>query len=99
LTTKGRYAQAQFKVRVTDSLRIEADILAGYRMQPVPTALLQRWYSLVREKRSSRQDFLKALVKVFDVNVTLSSSQACSITPSSHDVLIFFRMTSILPVT
>jgi cohesin loading factor subunit SCC2 len=47
----------------------------GYRMQPIPTALLQRWYSLVREKRASRQDFLKALVKVFDVNSALKSSQ------------------------
>jgi cohesin loading factor subunit SCC2 len=47
----------------------------GFRMEPSPTALLQRWYSLAREKRSSRQDFLKALVKVFDVNITLTSSQ------------------------
>jgi len=47
----------------------------GYRTQLVPTALLQRWYSLVREKRASRQDFLKALVKVFDVNITLNTSQ------------------------
>jgi len=47
----------------------------GYRMQPIPTALLQRWYSLVRERRASRQDFLKALVKVFDVNSSLKSSQ------------------------
>jgi len=30
---------------------------------------------LVREKRASRQDFLKALVKVFDVNSALKSSQ------------------------
>lgn len=34
-------------------------------MQPTPIALLQRWYSLVREKRVSRQEFLKSLVKVF----------------------------------
>ena len=47
----------------------------GYRMQPIQTALLQRWYSLVRERRASRQDFLKALVKVFDVNSSLKSSQ------------------------
>jgi hypothetical protein len=44
-------------------------------MQPIPTALLQRWYSLVREKRSSRQDFLKSLVKVFDLPISLHSSQ------------------------
>ncbi|KAJ7465273.1 hypothetical protein FB451DRAFT_1263153 [Mycena latifolia] len=37
----------------------------GFRLQPTPIALLQRWYSLVREKRGTRQDFLRALVKVF----------------------------------
>ena len=48
---------------------------AGYRMQPIPTALLQRWYSLVREKRSSRMDFLKSLAKVFDLPISLQSTQ------------------------
>jgi len=37
----------------------------GFRMQPMPIALLQRWYSLVREKRATRQEFLKSLVKAF----------------------------------
>ena len=45
----------------------------GYRMTPSPTALLQRWYSLTREKRATRQDFLRALVKVFDVELGKSS--------------------------
>ena len=36
---------------------------------PNPTALLHRWYSLVRDKRATRQDFLRALVKVFDVEL------------------------------
>ncbi|KAL6300065.1 hypothetical protein BKA93DRAFT_803226 [Sparassis latifolia] len=45
----------------------------GYRMLPSPTALLQRWYGLVREKRTMRQDFLKALVKVFDVEMSKST--------------------------
>ncbi|KAH9917952.1 uncharacterized protein B0H18DRAFT_1086944 [Fomitopsis serialis] len=40
----------------------------GYRM-PGPIALLCRWYTLVREKRATRQDFLKSLVKVFDDDV------------------------------
>jgi cohesin loading factor subunit SCC2 len=44
-------------------------------MQPGPTALLQRWYSLVREKRPTRQDFLKALVKVFQENPSNQISQ------------------------
>ncbi|KAK7023031.1 sister chromatid cohesion protein [Favolaschia claudopus] len=39
----------------------------GFRMQPTPIALLQRWYSLVREKRTTRQDFLKALIRVFNL--------------------------------
>ncbi|KAL1743690.1 sister chromatid cohesion C-terminus-domain-containing protein [Schizophyllum fasciatum] len=47
----------------------------GYRMQPTPTALFQRWYSLVREKRAPRQDFLRALVKVFPDGSTLTAAQ------------------------
>ncbi|KAH0832222.1 sister chromatid cohesion C-terminus-domain-containing protein [Lanmaoa asiatica] len=50
-------------------------VAVGYRMQSDPIALLQRWYSLVREKRAPRQDFLKALVKVFDIPTALKSSQ------------------------
>ena len=44
--------------------------MQGYRISeshPEPMALLHHWYSLVREKRPIRQEFLKALVKVFDV--------------------------------
>lgn len=39
----------------------------------MPTALLGRWYALVREKRATRQEFLRAVLKVFelrDVNKT-----------------------------
>ncbi|KAJ6584574.1 hypothetical protein B0H19DRAFT_980202 [Mycena capillaripes] len=46
----------------------------GYRGQP-PIALLQRWYSLVREKRPTRQDFLKALVKIFHLSRHDEASQ------------------------
>ncbi|EKM54090.1 uncharacterized protein PHACADRAFT_162472 [Phanerochaete carnosa HHB-10118-sp] len=42
----------------------------GYRMMPNPTSLLHRWHSLVRDKRITRQDFLRALVKVFDVELS-----------------------------
>ncbi|THH23071.1 hypothetical protein EUX98_g8109 [Antrodiella citrinella] len=52
--------------------KIVSGIVQGYRMNPTPTALLQRWYSLVREKRASRQDFLKALIKVFDIEMSSS---------------------------
>jgi len=50
----------------------------GFRLQPIPVALLQRWYSHVREKRPTRQDFLKALVKIFQESESFESSQVCS---------------------
>lgn len=49
----------------------------GYRLSPSPTALLHRWYSLVRDKRTTRQEFLRALVKVFDVEVS-KTIQVCA---------------------
>lgn len=79
--------------------KLSAGPVQGYRMQPIPTALLQRWYSLVREKRASRQDFLKALVKVFDVNNALKASQVLvipSLTTIKSDK-VFHRMTLISP--
>ncbi|TFY83179.1 hypothetical protein EWM64_g834 [Hericium alpestre] len=39
-----------------------------------PTALLQQWYTLVREKRPSRLDFLRSLLRVFE----LKSDHACT---------------------
>ncbi|KAF8755190.1 Sister chromatid cohesion C-terminus [Rhizoctonia solani] len=45
----------------------------GYRLAPSPTALLHRWYSLVREKRQSKLDFLKSFLRVFDVDVAVLS--------------------------
>ncbi|QRW06425.1 proline-rich protein Rad9 protein [Ceratobasidium sp. AG-Ba] len=48
----------------------------GYRLSPNPTALLHRWYSLVREKRQPKLDFLKSFLRVFDIDVAaLSCSQ------------------------
>ncbi|KAJ3896942.1 hypothetical protein GG344DRAFT_35833 [Lentinula edodes] len=55
--------------------RISPGGVHGYRMQPFPVAVLQRWYTLVREKRAQRQDFLKALVKVFSDRPDYKSSQ------------------------
>ncbi|KAK1217276.1 Sister chromatid cohesion protein 2 [Marasmius sp. AFHP31] len=55
--------------------KVAPDAVRGYRLQPTPLAVLQRWYSLVREKRQSRLDFLKALVKVFQENANYHSSQ------------------------
>ncbi|KZT19995.1 ARM repeat-containing protein [Neolentinus lepideus HHB14362 ss-1] len=55
--------------------KISQGNVQGFRMHPSPTALLQRWYSLVREKRVTKLDFLKALTKVFDVPASLQCSQ------------------------
>ncbi|KAI5117240.1 hypothetical protein M0805_001558 [Coniferiporia weirii] len=41
--------------------------ILGFRMQPAPTALLARWYALVREKRATRQEFLRAILKLFEL--------------------------------
>jgi cohesin loading factor subunit SCC2 len=39
------------------------------------TALLHRWFALAREKRGPKLDFLKALVRAFDVGTALSTAQ------------------------
>ncbi|KAH9961425.1 hypothetical protein BGW80DRAFT_1438760 [Lactifluus volemus] len=39
------------------------------------TALLHRWFALVREKRAPKLDFLKALVRAFDVGTSLIATQ------------------------
>jgi cohesin loading factor subunit SCC2 len=44
----------------------------GYRM-PGPTALLHPWYSLVREKRAARQDFLRATLKAFEIDADFAT--------------------------
>ncbi|RPD54662.1 hypothetical protein L226DRAFT_613702 [Lentinus tigrinus ALCF2SS1-7] len=53
--------------------RLTPDAVKGYRMLPGPSALLQRWYTLAREKRATKLDFLRALVKVFDVELGKST--------------------------
>lgn len=54
---------------------VRSNTYSGFRMQPVPVALLQRWYSHIREKRPTRQDFLKSLVKTFQENPSYESTQ------------------------
>ena len=39
------------------------------------TALLHRWFALVREKRGPKLDFLKSLVRTFDMGTALSATQ------------------------
>ncbi|RDX49866.1 hypothetical protein OH76DRAFT_1556053 [Lentinus brumalis] len=53
--------------------RLNPEAVKGYRMLPAPSALLQRWYTLAREKRATKLDFLRALVKVFDVELGKST--------------------------
>ena len=43
-------------------------------MQPIATALLGRWYALVREKRATRQEFLRAVLKVFELRDVTNAS-------------------------
>jgi cohesin loading factor subunit SCC2 len=57
---------------------------SGLRLDPVPTAMLQPWYSLVREKRATRQEFLKAVVKALDVDASgAGTPQVCPVTCAS----------------
>ncbi|KAG6919647.1 hypothetical protein DXG01_003511 [Tephrocybe rancida] len=55
--------------------KISPGPVRGYHVQIPPVALLQRWYFLVREKRATRQDFLKALVKVFQESPSNRATQ------------------------
>ncbi|KAG2009721.1 proline-rich protein Rad9 [Coprinopsis cinerea AmutBmut pab1-1] len=55
--------------------KIVDGVVHGFRTNGHPTALLQRWYTLVREKRATRQDFLKSLVKVFSENDSYQATQ------------------------
>ncbi|KAG9034044.1 Sister chromatid cohesion protein 2 [Tulasnella sp. JGI-2019a] len=57
--------------------KLRGDLVQGYRLEPVPIALLHCWYSLVREKRPTRQDFLKSILKSFDLDASgIQSSQS-----------------------
>ncbi|GJJ15616.1 hypothetical protein Clacol_009894 [Clathrus columnatus] len=48
--------------------KITQGVVKGYRLSPNPTALLHRWYTLVREKRITRQEFLRTMTKSFDLD-------------------------------
>jgi cohesin loading factor subunit SCC2 len=58
--------------------KITNGIVQGFRMVGHPVALLQRWYYLAREKRQSRQEFLKNMVKVFSENDSYEATQVSS---------------------
>nr|CDI55652.1 related to proline-rich protein required for meiotic chromosome condensation and synapsis [Melanopsichium pennsylvanicum 4] len=46
--------------------------LRGFRVDNMPTAVLGAWYSLLRDRRATRLDFLKQIVKALDVNTAAS---------------------------
>ena len=48
---------------------INLTLLEGLRADPTPTALLRSWYTLVREKRTTRMEWLKSLVKSTDIDI------------------------------
>lgn len=47
-------------------------LLRGYRIDSVPTAVFDAWYGLLRDRRATRLDFLKQVVKALDVNTAAS---------------------------
>ncbi|SAM85354.1 related to proline-rich protein required for meiotic chromosome condensation and synapsis [Ustilago bromivora] len=49
-----------------------AQALRGFRVDSMPTAVLGAWYSLLRDRRATRLDFLKQIVKALDVNTAAS---------------------------
>lgn len=57
--------------------KITSGAVRGFKIQSsMPIALLQQWYSLAREKRSGRLDFLKSLSKVFQDHSSTSTTQS-----------------------
>ncbi|KAL4249287.1 Sister chromatid cohesion protein [Abortiporus biennis] len=64
-------ARTTYEYQKRASIKVE-----GYRRSGnTPLALLQPWYSLVRDKRSTRQEFLKSLLRVFDVDIYKSTQE------------------------
>ncbi|KAI0034608.1 hypothetical protein K488DRAFT_83792 [Vararia minispora EC-137] len=73
-----RYAHCARKTyEYQQKLATSSAPLCGYRPRDggVPTALLQRWYGHVREKRAPKMDFLKALVRTLEPPATLEVTQ------------------------
>ncbi|KAF8889236.1 hypothetical protein CPB85DRAFT_1441418 [Mucidula mucida] len=75
-------AKAAFDYQAT---LVAGESVRGLRMQGTPIALLQQWYSLIRDKRPARQEYLKALLKVF---------QECSSAQCSQQDVNFSRFLS-----
>jgi len=57
--------------------------ILGFRTSTTSTAVLHKWYSLVKEKRQTRLDFIRTITKAFDVDSTKLSA--------THDEVQFVR--------
>ncbi|GAC94663.1 DNA repair and meiosis protein [Pseudozyma hubeiensis SY62] len=80
--------QARFLDTARSAFRFQmqlgtAQALRGFRVDNMPTAVLGAWYSLLRDRRATRLDFLKQIVKALDVN---TASADCSM-----DEVLFAR--------
>ncbi|KAH8114301.1 hypothetical protein DFH11DRAFT_1508962 [Phellopilus nigrolimitatus] len=64
----------EYQCKIIETNGGEAEV-QGFRMQPTPTALLARWYALVREKRATRQEFLRAVLRVFELRDSAKTEQ------------------------
>ncbi|PWN49132.1 hypothetical protein IE53DRAFT_318176 [Violaceomyces palustris] len=68
-------ASFTFQLQLTKS----PELLRGYHEDLQPTAKLHAWYTLLRDKRQSRLDFVKTIVKALDVNTAASECSQESI--------------------
>lgn len=72
-----RHVQATFEFQAKLH-KDQPQNLRGYRMDAalsMPTALLHPWYSLLRDKRQTRLDFVRGACKLLDID---TSSSECS---------------------
>lgn len=53
----------------------EGGAVCGFRYTTTTAAVLHKWYSLVKEKRQTRMDFIRTITKSFDVDSTKLSSR------------------------
>ncbi|CBQ69573.1 related to proline-rich protein required for meiotic chromosome condensation and synapsis [Sporisorium reilianum SRZ2] len=69
--------QARFLDTARSAFRFQLQLsktqtLRGFRVDMMPTAVLGAWYGLLRDRRATRLNFLKQIVKALDVNTAAS---------------------------
>lgn len=69
--------QARFLDTARSAFRFQRQLattqaLRGFRVDSMPVAVLGAWYSLLRDRRATRLDFLKQIVKALDANTAAS---------------------------